>query len=198
MKSSCHCWRRGVLYRTTPLVVPILVRRLNGGVKFLEASVKIREMEAKDLEAVSTICMDSFSKSVAGTLSEEGISTFSKIASSASFLNRMKEDNVILVAERHGRIEGVIELKEGRHIAMLFVEPENQKKGVGKKLLSAALSYARVETVTVSAALSSVPVYENCGFECKGDISESAGLVYQPMAIELNKTLRTDAAEPRR
>ena len=154
--------------------------------------MKIREMEEKDLEAVSTICIDSFTKSVAGTLSLEGVSTFSEIASSDSILKRMNEDNLIFVAECNGRIKGVIELKEGRHIAMLFVEPEYQKKGVGRKLLSSALSYARVDTVTVSASLSSVPVYEKYGFECKGDISESAGLVYQPMEIELNKALQTD------
>ena len=171
---------------------------LSAGVKFLGASVKIRELEEKDLEAVSEICMDSFSKSVAGTLTVEGISTFSKIASSDSFLNRMKEDNVILVAECNGRIEGVVELKEGRHVAMLFVEPKYQNKGVGKKLLSSVLSYARVDTVTVSASLSSVPAYKKYGFECKGDISESAGLAYQPMEVELNKALQADAAKPRR
>lgn len=149
--------------------------------------MNIREMKEKDLEAVSTICIDSFSKSVAGTLSEEGVSTFAKIASSDAFLNRMKEDNLMLVAECNGRIEGVIELKEGRHIAMLFVEPEYQRKGVGWKLLSSALGYVKVDTVTVSASLSSVPVYKKYGFECKDDIAESAGLVYQPMEIELNK-----------
>ena len=160
--------------------------------------MKIRKMEEKDLDAVSAICMDSFSKSVAGTLLAEGLSTFSKIADSDSFLNRMKEDNLMLVAECNGRIEGVIELKEGRHVAMLFVSPKYQNKGVGKKLLSSALSRATVDTVTVSASLSSVPVYKKYGFECKGGKSESAGMVYQPMEIELNKALQADAAEPRR
>ena len=149
--------------------------------------MKIRKMEEKDLDAVSAICMDSFSQSVADTLSVEGVSTFSKIAASDSFLSRMKEDNLILVAEYSGRIEGVIELKERRHVAMLFVDPKYQRKGVGKKLLSSALNYAAVNTVTVSASLSSIPVYKKYGFECKGEKSESAGLVFQPMEIELNR-----------
>ncbi|VAW99026.1 hypothetical protein MNBD_GAMMA19-592, partial [hydrothermal vent metagenome] len=76
------------------------------------------------------------------------------------------------------------------HVAMLFVESEYQKKGVGRKLLSSALSYARVDTVTVSASLSSVTVYKKYGFECKGDIAESTGLVYQPMEIELNRVAK--------
>jgi len=155
--------------------------------------VIVRKMNEKDLGAVSAVCLASFSKSVAGTLSEEGISTFSKIAASDAFLNRMKEDNLMLVAECDGEIEGVIELKEGCHVAMLFVEPEKQMKGIGRRLLSSALSYARVGTVTVSASLSSVPAYRKYGFECKGDIAESAGLIYQPMEIELNKSIQPTA-----
>lgn len=149
----------------------------------------VRKMEEKDLEAVSATCMASFLQSVAGTLTEEGVSTFSKIAASNAFLDRMKGDNLILVAEIDGKVEGVIELKEGRHVAMLFISPERQKKGIGKKLLSSALNYAKVETVTVSASLSSVPAYENYGFECKGEADESAGLAYQPMEMNIMKSV---------
>lgn len=35
------------------------------------------------------------------------------------------------------------------------------------------------------ASLSSVPAYKKYGFECAGDTGESAGLIYQPMRIEL-------------
>lgn len=150
----------------------------------------IRKMEEKDIEAVSTVCLASFSKSIAGTLSDKGVSTFSEIAASSAFLKRMKEDNLMLVAECGGEIEGVIELREGRHVAMLFVEPEKQMKGIGKKLLLSALRYARVDTVTVSASLPSIPAYKKYGFECKGDIAESAGLVYQPMEIVLNHSVQ--------
>ncbi|ETX11728.1 acetyltransferase [Marinomonas ushuaiensis DSM 15871] len=147
----------------------------------------IRKLEEEDLEAVNAICMDSFLQSVAGSLSDEGITTFSNIAACDAFLGRMKGDNLILVAESDEKIEGVIELKEGRHIAMLFILPERQKNGIGRKLLLSALSYAKTETVTVSASLSSVTAYEKYGFERSGEVDESAGLVYQPMEIKLNE-----------
>ena len=146
----------------------------------------IRKLEENDLEAVSAICMDSFSKSVAGMLSEEGFSTFAKVAAVDAFRNRMHEDNLMLVAEYEGKVEGVIELKGGRHIGMLFVGPEQQHKGIGGELVLSALSYARVKCVTVSASLPSVPAYLKYGFECRGEVSESAGLVYQPMEMERN------------
>ncbi|MCP1340549.1 GNAT family N-acetyltransferase [Idiomarina sp. M1R2S28] len=149
----------------------------------------IRKMEEKDLEAVSAICLASFLQSVADSLSDEGVSTFSTIAASHSFGERMKGDNLMLVAESDGKTVGVIELKQGRHVAMLFVSPDYQKKGVGKKLLAAALEHARTDIVTVSASLSSVPAYEKYGFECKGATGESEGLIYQPMEIELNSSM---------
>lgn len=149
----------------------------------------IRKMEEKDLEGVSAICMDSFLQSVAGALSDEGIITFSNIAACDAFLDRMKGDNLMLVAESNENIEGVIELKEGRHVAMLFIRPERQKSGIGRKLFLSSLNHARVETVTVSASLSSVSAYQNYGFECSGKVDESAGLVYQPMEIKLNKAM---------
>ena len=169
------------------------VARLNSGIKFLEAKVIIRKLEEKDLETVSAICMASFSKSVAESLSDEGVSTFEKIAAIDAFRNRMHEENLMLVAECEAKVEGIIELKEGRHVAMLFVNPEQQRRGIGRKLLLSALSHAKVGTVTVSASLSSVPAYQKYGFECKGEVSESAGLVYQPMEIELNKTMQPTA-----
>ncbi|MBR9882958.1 MAG: GNAT family N-acetyltransferase [Oceanospirillales bacterium] len=139
----------------------------------------------KDIEAVSALCIASFSKSVADSLSEEGVLTFSKIAAGDAFLKRMKEDNVMLVAESGGEIEGIIELKEGRHIAMLFVRPEKQKQGIGRALLSSILTYVRFDTLTVRASLSSVPAYMKYGFEIAGDIAEFSGLVYQPMEFDL-------------
>ena len=155
--------------------------------------MNIRKIKEEDLEAVSAVCMNSFLESVASTLSEEGNSTFSKIAASDAFLKRMYEDNLMLVAECDGKVEGVIEFKKGRHVAMLFVQPEHQRKGIGRKLLSSALVYARVGTVTVKASLPSVPMYRKYGFKSEGDIGESAGLVYQPMELELNKPIQPTA-----
>ncbi len=131
----------------------------------------------------------------AGTLSDEGISTFSNIAARDAFLDRMNSDNFMLIAENEGKVEGVIELKEGRHVAMLFIRPERQKSGIGRKLLLSALNHAKVETVTVSASLSSVPAYEKYGFECNGEVGESASLVYQPMELKLNRQCTRQARD---
>lgn len=146
----------------------------------------IRKMENKDLERVNCICMSAFMRSVAPSLSSEGVETFRAIASEDEFSKRSHGDNLILVSEVNGEIQGVIELKEGRHVAMLFVDPEFQNRGVGGKLLAAVKAYSRVKTITVSASLNSVPAYLQFGFVCVGKPAEQSGLKYQPMEFELN------------
>jgi len=148
----------------------------------------IREMKESDIEGVSQVCLGAFSDSVARSLSDEGIATFASIASPNAFSERMKADNHMIVAEgKNGEILGVVELKEGRHIAMLFVTPSQQKGGIGRRLLTAVLKYARSEIVTVSASLPSVPAYQKYGFKLNGDVGELSGLVYQPMKIMVNQ-----------
>jgi len=125
--------------------------------------------------------------SVAPTLQEEGIKTFHSIASVNGLESRMDTDNEMFVYEENGEPIGFLELKEGRHIAMLFVSPSAQKQGVGKSLVSAMLPYTRCDAVTVSASITSVPAYLQYGFKCTGEASESAGLKYQPMEMKLNR-----------
>lgn len=153
----------------------------------------VRTIEQQDLARVSFICMKAFMHSVAPSLSSEGIDTFRVIAAEDSFLNRIEGDNTILVFEEAGKVNGVIELKEGRHVAMLFVDPESQNKGIGSKLITEVMAYARGKTITVSASLNSVSAYLKYGFACTGEPDENCGLKYQPMELELNKSSKKDA-----
>lgn len=152
--------------------------------------VRVRELEQKDLERVSSICMNAFMISVAPGLSNEGVATFKGIASVGSFSSRMNEDNIILVCEENEKIQGVIELKDGRHVAMLFVAPGAQKRGIGRALVSAIMPSTKAVKITVSASLNSIPAYSRYGFICTGDPDEKSGLKYQPMELELNKALQ--------
>ena len=122
--------------------------------------------------------------SVAPGQSDEGVKTFKTIASVESFSDRMQQDNTILVCEENQRIIGVVELKEGRHLAMLFVSPDCQERGVGRSLVSAIIPCTRAETLTVNASLNSVSAYSRYGFICEGDIAEKSGLEYQPMKLK--------------
>ena len=122
--------------------------------------------------------------SVAPSLSAQGVETFRVTASAESFLKRSKDGNIILVFEESGEINGVVELKDGRHIVMLFVKPALQNKGVGRTLISAVMAYARSDIITVNASLNAVPAYIRYGFACAGSVGEKSGLTYQPMTFK--------------
>jgi len=148
-------------------------------------AMQIRKMTHADLPSANALCLESFTLAVAPSLSAQGVETFAKVAAQQAFAERMMGDNLMLVCVADGALTGLIELKEGRHVAMLFVAPGWQRRGVGKRLVNAALEQARAHVVTVRASLPSVPAYERYGFAMAGEVGEFSGLVYQPMEKRL-------------
>jgi len=142
---------------------------------------KIRPAHIDDVPAISAVCLAAFNEAVAPSLGAAGIATFGSVAAADAFAVRLQGDNHILVAEQDGRVVGVIELKEGRHLAMLFVDPACQGQGIGHALFEAVLPQLRAPVLTVRASLNAVPVYERYGFVLDGEIGEFNGLVYQQM-----------------
>ena len=147
--------------------------------------MQIRNLTPDDLPQASTLCLDAFMQAVAPSLSTQGIETFTKVAAPQAFAERMQGDNLMLACVAQGALAGLIELKEGRHVAMLFIAPGWQRQGIGTRLMNAALEHARVDVVTVKASLSSVPAYQHYGFTLAGEVGEFAGLLYQPMEKRL-------------
>ena len=141
----------------------------------------IRPARPDDLPAISAICMAAFDAAVAPSLSAQGVQTFMQVAATGAFAERLQGDNHILVAEQDGRLVGVVELKEGRHLAMLFVDPGCQGQGIGHALFEAVLPQVREPVLTVRASLNAVPTYLRYGFVVDGEAGEFNGLVYQQM-----------------
>ncbi|PZS94017.1 GNAT family N-acetyltransferase [Stenotrophomonas maltophilia] len=142
---------------------------------------KIRPARVDDLPAISAVCLAAFDAAVAPTLGADGIATFASVAAADAFGVRLQGDNQILVAEQEDRVVGVIELKAGRHLAMLFVDPACQGQGIGHALFEAVLPQVREPVLTVRASLNAVPTYLRYGFVLDGDVGEFNGLVYQQM-----------------
>ncbi|MFJ4445243.1 GNAT family N-acetyltransferase [Pseudomonas sp. NPDC089422] len=148
--------------------------------------MQIRKMTHEDLPSANALCLESFMLAVAPLVSDQGVETFTKIAAQEALAERMAGDNLTLVCIVEGTLAGLVELKEGRHVAMLFVAPAWQRRGIGKLLMNSALEQARANVVTVRASLSSVAAYESYGFALAGAVGEVAGLIYQPMEKRLS------------
>ncbi|PWB34160.1 GNAT family N-acetyltransferase [Pseudomonas sp. SDI] len=148
--------------------------------------MQIRQMTHNDLPSASALCLETFMQAVAPSLSAQGVASFAKVAAQAAFAERMKGDNLMLVCVAEGAIRGMVEFKGRCHVAMLFVAPSWQHRGIGKHLVDAALEHARADVVTVRASLSAVAAYQRYGFVLSGEVGEFAGLVYQPMEKRLH------------
>lgn len=150
----------------------------------------IRTLRDTDREAASAVCMRSFLLAVAPSLGDAGVETFGMIAAPEGFASRSAQDNLQWVYDDAGVIKGVAELKQRRHVAMLFVDPACQRQGVGEALLAVLVAQARTSVLSVSASVPSVGFYARNGFQCSGEVAEVAGLVYQPMERTLETSRR--------
>ncbi|MDP6582666.1 MAG: GNAT family N-acetyltransferase, partial [Vicinamibacterales bacterium] len=99
-------------------------------------------------------------------------------------------NHFVLVAMAADRPAGVIELRDNDHVSLLFVDGRFQRHGIARELLTRALSVARpakpgLDRVTVNSSRFGVPIYERLGFRQTGPERSVNGIVFIPMAHQL-------------
>lgn len=152
--------------------------------------MKILIMQPGQEEAVIDIVKEAFDEKVAPDYTQEGIEEFYKFASKHNLAERSKNNTFVLIAYREQKSIGIIEIKEYCHIAMFFVKPEFQKRGVGKALFNEALSRISAKEngtkkLTVNSSLHAVPSYEQLGFKVKTKEQCYNGIRFVPMELTL-------------
>lgn len=73
---------------------------------------------------------------------------------------------------------------EGRHIALLFVEREFQKKGAGRALFHALCSNCPSDKITVNSSPFAVSAYHAMGFRDTGPECSEGGIRFTPMECD--------------
>ncbi len=90
-------------------------------------------------------------------------------------------------AVKDNRIVGIITLRNGNHISLLFVEEAYHKQGIGKALVYQLAEYLmtehRIDTMTVNASPYAVEFYHKCGFIDLGPEAQNKGIRYTPMVF---------------
>ena len=145
-------------------------------------------MAEVDRNRVAALVARAFEKDVAPLYSPPGIRNFRVFAAPEAMALRAAHRHWALVAEMEGEPVGVVEVRENRHISMLFVDPERQGAGIGRRLFDAAVERCRTENprptkITVAASPNAVPVYERLGFRPAGPPAEEEGIRSVPMAF---------------
>ena len=95
----------------------------------------------------------------------------------------------MFVAVEGEKIIGLISLRSGNHISLLFVDDKYHRRGVGtalvKYLQSYMLFYTKQERLTVNAAPYGIPFYHRIGFKDTGLETKKDGIIYTPMEFYL-------------
>jgi len=147
----------------------------------------IRLMNPGEEQAVCAFVLQVFDQFEAPLQSDLGVREFRGFVQPEAMSQRVAAGGFVLVDERPAGITGVIEVRDGNHIALLFVAAAWQGQGIGRALMSRACEELKsrvpgVEELTVNAALSARGAYERMGFEAVDRAQEVNGIRFVPMA----------------
>ena len=145
-------------------------------------------MDPGEEQAVLALVMRGFDEVVRPDFSDEGVSEFTRAAS--AFVLEHPAGHRITIAERDGRLVGMIDLRDSCHICLLFVEAGERGQSVGRALLETAIEHRSSpeptpSAITVNSSPWAVPVYERLGFVSTGPEIERNGIRAVPMAMQL-------------
>ena len=140
---------------------------------------------------VSRLVWSVFEEFEAAEYKQEGIDEFKRYIAPEFMAARCAEGRFFVICcRREDGIAGVIAVKENRHISLLFVRREDQRKGIARRLLGMAIEACRaaepkLEAVTVNSSRYAVGVYERLGFQSTGPEQEKNGIRFTPMRMAI-------------
>ena len=151
---------------------------------------KIEEFKRGEEFDVAALIKTVFNEFVAPDYSKAGNDFFYTYIEPAKMLERFSRGDVLLTAKAHNAIIGFIEVRDGNHIALLFVDTAWQRKGIAEKLVAKAIASCRekgeaLRGFEVNASPYSEKIYAKMGFKKTADMQNINGLRFVPMAMEL-------------
>lgn len=151
---------------------------------------QIRKARPGDWEPSMELAFRVFLKYEAMEYGPEGIRSFAEFVTDETLKQLFLQGNYLLfVAVEGEKIIGLISLRSGNHISLLFVDEEYHRRGVGTALIKYLQSYMLFHTkqqkMTVNAAPYGIPFYHKIGFRDTGMETKKDGIIYTPMEFYL-------------
>jgi N-acetylglutamate synthase-like GNAT family acetyltransferase len=144
--------------------------------------MNVRRATGEEVAAVVALARESFTAAVAPLYGEEGKRTFMEFATAEAMRRRMSENYVTYVAHRDGELAGMAHVRDGCHVAMLFVKPQAQRSGIGRQLIEYAVAECTSDIVTVASTPNSESAYLRFGFERVAEERVDRGIRFIMMA----------------
>ncbi|MCF8031849.1 MAG: GNAT family N-acetyltransferase [Desulfarculaceae bacterium] len=153
------------------------------------------EMEVRPLRdgqeaAACALVSRVFGQFVAPLFPPEGVEEFLGYVTVETLAARRKDGNLQLAAWRGPELTGYLEMREGPHLALLFVDSARQRRGIGRQLLARGLELwpePGFSQVTVNSSPNSVEAYQRLGFQASGEVQSKNGISFVPMHLEITQ-----------
>lgn len=128
-----------------------------------------------------------FQKFEAPEYDEMGVQVFRHFITYSSMVEKIDKGEMIFWGcYLNNYLVGVIAVRFGRHISLLFVRERFHRLGVAKKLMGVALDFVQCHhpeapAVTVNSSPYAVEIYRRMGFQTLGGEQKKDGIRFTPM-----------------
>ena len=138
------------------------------------ADVIIRELIPGEEPWVSVLIMREFRAHIAEDMTEDAIDLFISIVSPEALAERTgAEGCLFLTAWRGKALVGTLVMRDGNHVNLFFVDSAYHRQGIGRALLTQAITiikerYKGVSEIWIQSSRFAVPSYQAMGFKIQG------------------------------
>lgn len=156
----------------------------------INAPLLIRKATVEDWDDAMELAFRVFLKFQAEEYGTEGIKNFAEFVTDEA-LKKMFiiGEYLLFVALMGDKQVGLISLRSGNHISLLFVDENYHRNGIGTQLVKYLQNYmlqnTKQQKLTVFASPYGVPFYHKVGFVDIGKETRKDGIIYTPMEFYL-------------
>ncbi len=152
--------------------------------------VLIRKATVEDWDEAMELAFRVFLKFQAEEYGPEGIKNFAEFLTDEDLKKMfMIGEYLLFVAMVEDKQVGLISLRSGNHISLLFVDDEYHRRGIGTRLVKYLQDYmlqnTKQQKLTVFASPYGIPFYHKVGFVDIGKETRKDGIIYTPMEFYL-------------
>ncbi len=157
----------------------------------MEINMQICRLYEKNLIGALELVRQVFMSCVSGDFEEKGVRTFEYFIRRENMEERMRSGEMVFFgAYESARLIGVIAMRSGHHVSLLFVDEAYQRRGVAKRLLRRGVAHCidqnpMLRHITVNASPVGVPAYKALGFYPLSEERIEEGMRFMPMRIDL-------------
>ena len=161
----------------------------------MKTHIKFRKIRDGEEIEVCNLVARSFNEFIAPDFPEQGVEEFFLYSNPLSLKRRLEKNYFSMVAECDGRILGMIEIKGGNHISMLYVDKDFHHNGIASTLVKKALeeiseNNRNPEDITVNSSRYAVPFYESLGFIQYEYEKSVYGVIHTPMLLSVDNVIK--------